>query len=273
MIRSKRINNHKIKPIKVPKVNPDRIKGYSLIPKLYCTMFLCAQKESGKTNAIFKILKECANKKTHIFIVSSTVYNDDNWIEIVKYFEDKDIQVTTTTSLIGDDINFNDVLDELKSKAKSKIEKNKNKNDDDGNYLTSNNFASQKEEEEEEIKPKKVAPEYIFVFDDMSTELRNKNISTLIKKHRHFLNKVIVSSQYCHDLGVDARKNIDFWLIWGGHSEEKLKIIYQNLDLKIPYEDFLELYEYATAEPYHFLFVDRVHRQFRKDFTHELFLD
>ena len=54
MIRLRKINDHKIEPIKTPKYDPNKIKGYSLIPKLYCTIFLCAQKESGKTNAILK---------------------------------------------------------------------------------------------------------------------------------------------------------------------------------------------------------------------------
>src|ERR1700678_2882910 len=83
MIHIKKINSHIIKPIKVPKVEPDRIKGYDLIDKLYCTIFICAKKESGKTNAIFKILKECTGKKTNLYITASTVYDDDNYIEIV----------------------------------------------------------------------------------------------------------------------------------------------------------------------------------------------
>src|SRR5690349_13084652 len=93
MIRIKKISKHIVRPIEVPLVEPDRIKGYDLIPKLYCAIFICAKKESGKTNAIFKILKECTGKKTHLIVVSSTVYNDHNWIEIVKYFEQKGINI------------------------------------------------------------------------------------------------------------------------------------------------------------------------------------
>ena len=86
-------------PIDVPKVEPDRIKGYDLIPRLYCAVFICAKKESGKTNAIFKILKECTGKKSHLYIISSTVYNGDNWVKIVEHFENKGINITISTSL------------------------------------------------------------------------------------------------------------------------------------------------------------------------------
>ena len=99
MIQIKKINSHVVKPIQVPKVEPERIEGYDLIPKLYCCIFICAKKESGKTNAIFKILKECTGKKTNLYIISSTVYNDDNWINIVKYFENKKIEITVHTSI------------------------------------------------------------------------------------------------------------------------------------------------------------------------------
>ena len=54
MITLKKISNHVVNPIEVNKVDPDKIKGYDLIPKLYCTIFICAKKESGKTNTIFK---------------------------------------------------------------------------------------------------------------------------------------------------------------------------------------------------------------------------
>ena len=73
-IRLEKISKHVVHPIPVDKPDPDKIKGYDLIPKLYCTIFICAKKESGKTNAIFKILKECIGKKTHLYIVASTVF-------------------------------------------------------------------------------------------------------------------------------------------------------------------------------------------------------
>ncbi len=44
MIRIKKISKHVVTPIDVPTIEPENIKGYDLIPKLYCAMFICAKK-------------------------------------------------------------------------------------------------------------------------------------------------------------------------------------------------------------------------------------
>lgn len=262
MIRIQKINKHKVIPIAVPIVEPDRIKGYDLIAKLYCAIFICAKKESGKTNAIFKILKECTGKKTHLYIVSSTVFNDSNWIEIVNFFEHKGIKITVNTSL--SEANIPEIVNELEDKAKKEIEDMKKKEDKPKVLSLFNN---DNEVEKPKRKEKKVAPEYIFVFDDMSTTLRDKSIGTLIKKHRHFKSKIICSSQYPNDLAPESRKNIDIFLLFGGHSENKLEELYNNMDLQIPFDLFLGLYTNATKEKYSFLFIDRNNGEFRKGFN------
>ena len=54
--------------------------------------------------------------------------------------------------------------------------------------------------------PKKpVAPECIFIFDDMSAELRKEDINCLLKKHRHYKCKIILSSQSTTDLNPSSR--------------------------------------------------------------------
>lgn len=260
MIQIKKISKHIVKPIAVPIVEPDRIKGYDLIPKLYCAMFICAKKESGKTNAIFKILKECTGKKTNLIIVSSTVYNDPNWIKIVKYFENKGMNIEVSTSL--DEVGITNRVHELEEQGRKEIEDQSNEKPK--SMLL---FNEEKENKEQERKAKKVAPEYIFVFDDMSTVLRDKSIGTLIKKHRHFKSKIICSSQYPNDLAPESRKNIDIFLLFGGHSLNKLEELYQNMDLEISFDLFVTLYENATKEKYSFLYVDRNCNEYRKGFN------
>ena len=48
--------------------------------------------------------------------------------------------------------------------------------------------------EKKERKLKKLAPEYIFVFDDLGNDLRHPAITQLFKASRHYKAKVIVSS-------------------------------------------------------------------------------
>ena len=266
MIRIKKINKHVVTPIDVPTIEPENIKGYDLIPKLYCAMFICAKKESGKTNTIFKILKECTGKKTHLYIISSTVFNDPNWEAIVNHFEKKGINMTVSTSL--EEAGIPQKVDELIEEAKQEMESKKNKVKNPEVPKKVNLFVT--EEAKPERKPKKVAPEYIFVFDDMSHDLQDKSIATLIKKHRHFKTKIICSSQHINDLRPEARKNIDIFILFHGHSNDKLEELYKkNLDLRIPFDLFIKLYENATSKPYSFLYVDKNKPEFRRNFDCE----
>ncbi len=218
-----------------------------LIPKLYCTIFVCAKKESDKTNAIFKILKECTGKKTHLYIISSTAFNDDTWIYIIDYFENKGIDMTISTSLSEAGIPNK----ELEDKARKDMEDRKNEEEEPKQVL----MLFYEQEEKSERKPKKIAPEYIFVFDDMSSMLRNKDIGTLIKYHRHFKTKIILSSQYPNDLAPESRKQTNIFLLFAGHSEDQLLELSKNMDLSIPFELFVQLYHNATSKPYSFLSV------------------
>ena len=67
-------------------------KGYDICEEV--NIFLCARKKSGKTSALFKIMKECVVNKTIIIVFCSTAsYKDKNWIQIRKYFEKKNMDV------------------------------------------------------------------------------------------------------------------------------------------------------------------------------------
>ena len=84
MIKIKKINTEIVKPIPIHCIPHDKIKGYCIFPDLYCNIFLVARKKSGKTSAIFKILKECIGKHTKVYLFASTIHKDDNLIHIVR---------------------------------------------------------------------------------------------------------------------------------------------------------------------------------------------
>src|SRR6185437_11733738 len=58
------------------------------------------------------------------------------------------------------------------------------------------------------------APEYIIIFDDLSSELKSRSLLSLLKFNRHFKSKLIISSQWLHDLLPESRKQIDLFLIF-----------------------------------------------------------
>ena len=78
-INIKTLNNETIKVIPVKKTNLKDIKGFDIIPMLYANIFICAQKRSGKTNLIQKILESCIDANTKVIVFASTHELDDNW--------------------------------------------------------------------------------------------------------------------------------------------------------------------------------------------------
>ena len=127
--------------------------------------------------------------------------------------------------------------------------------------------------EKKERKPKKLAPEYIFVFDDLGNDLRHPAITQLFKTSRHYKAKVIVSSQYIHDLSNSCIKNLDYTLIFKSFNREKLLVLFESLDLSIDFELFEQLYQDATAQPFNFLYIDSRDNTFRKKFNKEYLID
>ena len=82
-------------PIKVSKVNLNLILRYSDFNRLYSNIFICAQKNSGKTNVINTILLSCANENTIMYIFSSTHEKDENWVKIKKSLTKRKIDFET----------------------------------------------------------------------------------------------------------------------------------------------------------------------------------
>ena len=173
----------------------------------------------------------------------------------------KEIEHFEYTSITEDKENYlEQIITDLQEKPEEEIKEEKIK----VKYIKCEESS---DEEEEEYKPKKIAPEHVFLFDDMSNQLSNKYVNVLLKKNRHFLSKVIISSQYLHDLKPEAILNLDYMLMFGNIPLEKLKIVYNNLDLSIDFNLFLDLYENATKEKFNFLYADIRNELFRKNFN------
>lgn len=270
----KKINDEKVNSIKVQKGDgKKKIKGEKLFPELYANIFLCGKKKSGKTSATFKILKDCAGKHTKIIVFSATVNNDANWLEIQKYFEEKEISLTPMTSIYNDE-GKNLVLTIRKTLAE-KAEKEKErakKGEGPPTQLIAIDSDDEDDDEDDEKKEKALSPEYIIVFDDLSDQLRDRSIDTLLKSNRHFKLKIIISSQYYIDMIPSARQQLDYLLLFPKIAEEKLKMIWKDADLDLDYLEFLTLYKTATEQPYNFFYVDTRQDKYRKNFNQEFLI-
>ena len=276
-IRIKKINNEVVKPIKVPVVDPDKVGGFSLFENLYANIFLCAKKNSGKTNAIFKILQKCAGKNTDIYIFCSTAKKDATWLAIRKYFKKKknNVYVHLSTREEKDDI-LKDIMDFLKN-PDSDNDSGSDDSDGGGEFYKRPLIIVDEDEEDNDNdktgKSGKVYPEAIFIFDDIGNELISKTITQFLKTNRHYHPKIIISSQNVNDIHPSARNQIDYWLLFGGHSKAKIEEIHKNASLSIEPEDLLNIYNFATKEKYSFLYIDARKNKYRKNFDTSIMLE
>lgn len=130
-----------------------------------------------------------------------------------------------------------------------------------------------KDDSGREKKPKKKAyhtPKAVFVFDDLGKTLRNGAVANLMKKNRHLKSRVIVSSQDLHDLTPEAIRQLDYIFMFGGLPEDKVETVHKQLDLALALPAFKRVYKFATAEKYHFLYVDVRDESYRRDFNTEI---
>jgi hypothetical protein len=188
-----------------------------------------------------------------------------------KYFTKKGNAWLQYTSLKDEE--GNDRLDQLVKQLEKEAEvREKEEEDDDDEEEDINDMFNQKfPDEEEKIvrkrKSKYLAPEWFIIFDDLSNELKSKSLLTLLTKNRHFKCKICISSQYLNHLLPESRKQIDVWIIFKGHPEDKLQTIFNDADLAIDFNMFKQIYYKATEKKYSFLYVDTRNDQFRRNFN------
>lgn len=251
---TKRINNEKVHDFK-RKLDKDTrpVRGADLFPELYCNIFLCARKKTGKTLATRQILKKCAGPKTKIVVFCATLHKDDTWKEIEEWAKKKGLPFLAYTSIEDDD--GKDRLKQLVKELENDEDEEEAEQRDAG--VSSHNFLdSESESEDEEPREKYQSPEYIFVLDDLADELHRRSLTTFLKKHRHFKAKIIVSSQHLNDLLPQARRQLDYWILFQGHPEGKVDEIHRSADLAIPKQEFYDMYKFATEKPFSFLYID-----------------
>jgi hypothetical protein len=275
-IRLQTVNKEVVKTLPV-EIDNRPVLGEAICKEPYANIFLCAKKKSGKTLTVAHILKKCAAKDTKIFVFASTFYKDKNWKAIQRMLDKKGIEYEGFTSMNEDGEN---ILDEIIKPLRVEPEQEKEEEEEEVSSPDAlleqllNEFQhgyneQEDKKEKKERKSKYLAPKYIFVFDDLSNELKSPVFVKFLKENRHYLCKTIISSQYLCDLLPESRKQIDLWIIFKGQPADKLKEIYKDADLAIGEDLFLYLYKAATSKPFSFFYVDNRNDIFRMGFNRE----
>lgn len=280
MIRENKINDISIKPLISHTTDPKKVLGGKYFIDPYSNVAIIAKKKSGKTTLLYNILNKVCRKGTTIIFFCSTINKDDTYKHILKMLEKKKCCLDVNTHFITEDKEniVKELLAELKNPDEIYQEPSKVKEQPIMGFGRPELDPFKKEREEKEKaekkprKPSKIAAEYVLVFDDLGADMRNKVITQLSKVLRHYKIRCFYLQQYLTDLEPACRKQLDYAILFKSFNDKKLKDIYLSLDLGIDYEDFVELYEYATKDKYNFLYVDVRNDTFRKNFNKELIL-
>jgi hypothetical protein len=260
----KKINDVVVKPcLNIDTYGGDMrpIMGKELFDEIYANIFMAAKKKSGKTQAAFEIIRDCATRETKILVFASTLYKDATFKKIREWAEENKIEFEGFTSLKGE--NGEDMLKEL---IPDVIEEEE---DLDGGQLRRPNVLDLDEtpKPRKPRKPKFRAPKYIILLDDLSDELKKPALTAFLKKNRHSKAKVIISSQYYKDLLPESRDQLDYILAFRNLPEDTLHIIWSRSNLDLPFEAFKKIYQKATEKEYSFLYIDRNDCELRQNFN------
>lgn len=278
MIKIEKINDLKVKPIKT-QTDCRPVKGGAILgDSPYINIMQVASTAGGKTTATFKILKEAVMpKKTIIVAFVPSIYNDDNWIAIRDYFEDRGTQFIAYTST--KDENGKDLLKQYVDIFKEEAEERENQKRLAKEKLLIPHingkvnicFNDDDEEEKKEKKCKYRYAEYIFIFDDISDELRGTSYDTLMKKARHYKLLTITSSQDMKDIKPSTIHQMRIWLMFKNIDEQRLLHVYSILGLHIPFDLFYQCYQHATKDTpessYNFFYLQPRSLEMRRNFS------
>lgn len=113
---------------------------------------------------------------------------------------------------------------------------------------------------------KKLYSQRIFIFDDVSEQLKDPFVASLIKKNRHYLATCILSSQFPLDIHTGSRANLDIVIAWGGHNKAKVEVIRKMADTNLDEDEFYKLYKYCTAEKYSFMYCNARNNEIWRNF-------
>jgi len=261
-----KINDIEIKPIKISKVKTD-IYGSDMLPTPYGCVALIAKTNSGKTNALYNILQHTVDPKmkTNVVIFCSTIDLDDTYKKIIDLLEKKKkCTVMTHNHFIENKENIIEYyLDIIKNPVIEEDEKPVQRILMGRGYIMEKPITIRKKKNKE---PEKLSPKWIFIFDDLGKDTRSTAMNYMMKA-RHYKIRSFILTQHLSNISPVVRKQIGTCLLFRSFSKDKLQMIYEDLDIEIPFKIFEEIYTYATKDPYSFLTYDVYKQIYRKNFN------
>lgn len=230
-------------PVVAPPKKEKPLYWEDVISEQYPNIAIMAKKKSGKSTVVFHMLNKLIDPESQIIIFCPSYFKDETYIHGIEALEERGFNVichATTEPL-------KDLMEEIDESLQpqsggSMLE------------LQAKMFGGKKEEEKKE--PKYRTRPYIFVFDDLGTDLRNRDIEQLIIKNRHYRSTCIYSFHKSTHITPTMRNSMDYILLFARIPEDDLEKFFKDADIPATWEEFINAYQMATREKYSFLFVD-----------------
>jgi hypothetical protein len=276
-----RVNNSIYVLPKIGSGKNDKWKGKKLLDVRYWVMSILAKRRSGKTTLIFNLIKNFCTKKTIVLFFVPTFMKDDTYRAIRDYLDEKGNQYLHFGSIKEDGVdNISAFMEANKGENSDGEEKGEDSGRGKEPLETQSqvcNFGDTPEVGKEKKKQSPTPPEYLIIFDDISSELRDKSVSVLCKNSRHFKCKIILSSQSIIDLNPNTHSQVDYCCLFKDFNEDSLEKIYRKLEPNLDYESFKEMYHTVTnskmkGHPHlnNFLLIDRANQDYRVNLNAKL---
>ena len=272
-------------PIKVKKPNIPQSDNKDL-PRFFFNMLLVAQKHSGKTFLLAKLIKNYQKTKiidnegnihkVRVILFAPTAFSESNKIYETLNVDPNDIHVNYSDdqllNVLDEIKQENDEIKEYKKKLElyEKFKKVKNVHElTDDEILELHMFKFNKHHIE---KPKHEHERINFlIFDDFigtnngAFRKSGSALQNLIIKNRHHFTNVILTTQYIKSINPIIRENIDIWCLYKSQNKKSLvDKIYELVSGIVSEEHFIELFEYATEKPYSAFVIDN-HKETPKE--------
>ena len=289
MFKTQKINKVKLQPVlNNNNIDPKMIRGYDFYKEPYCNICTIGRKKSGKTVLLYRALENCVSKGTNVMIFSPTCHIDPTFKEMKKMLEKKKCNVLMKEHFIENGIDLLDVI------YKGIVDENENKENDDGEKIPpklwfgdnhdftmkrgSDKIKEVKHRKKQNGGSKKITPKYCFVFDDLSSNMACKSVSKLIIKNRHIFSKCFFNCHSVNNLDKMALSSVDVFHVFPNVSNEKIEELAEKINITFKNDTKREktlqkIYDFATAEPYNHLYIDRTDCTFRKNFDEIIEID
>lgn len=273
----KQVNNIILKPVINNKLLNDEknIYGGKFFKNPWSNTFICAKKNSGKTNIIYHILKNCAHKNTRVILICGTINIDPTYKKLCDMMEKKKVLYETFTSFVDDETGENvlsSLLDELKNPEEPEEKSDEEEEHEvkvikKGIDYGDTRIVKKKKKKLKKKKPELLYSKIILVIDDIGSA-RLPVLSNLMKQNRHHHMRIIISSQHIHDLPPSALKQLDYCLVFKSLNQEKIERLKQDLDIgNLTTDEFYMLYKELTEEKYSFMYIDVRNETYRQNFN------